>query len=61
MFDELIEYVCVRVDNLPPLVSTGREITIYGRSWAYCPGGADGAHEWQRVPMADRTTPATLA
>lgn len=58
MFGDVIEFECIRLDHVPPRVPTGREITIYDRCWAHCPGGADGDHEWQRVSMAGRSTPS---
>ncbi len=58
MFGDLIEFVCVSVDHLPPRVPTGREVTTFDRCWAYCGGGADGGHEWQRVEAAELATTA---
>ena len=58
MFGDVIEYECIRLDHVPLRVPTGREVTIYDRCWAHCPGGADGDHDWQRVSITGRVAPS---
>ena len=61
MFEDVVEYECVRPDHLPQPVSNGREITIHDGCWAHCPAGADVGHEWQQVRVDQRPSSAEVA
>ena len=61
MFEDRVEYECVRPDHLPQPASNGREITIHKGCWAHCPAGADGGHEWQHLDVDERAACVEVA
>jgi hypothetical protein len=51
--DALFEFICrAQAHQSRPSADAKRPvnpITIHGRSWAYCPCGAETGHDWQQI------------
>ena len=46
--DALIRFVCRAPDHAPRPGARG-DLTVYERSWAYCPAEAHEGHAWEKV------------
>ncbi|HET8569116.1 MAG TPA: hypothetical protein VFM93_09040 [Candidatus Limnocylindria bacterium] len=46
--DALIRYVC-RAPSHKPVAGARGDLTVYDRSWAFCPAEERDGHVWERV------------